>query len=71
MATVVDEDEEGSPSIEARILKAISHLVVVKISETEDEVDFNNEVTSLNIGAIIVYNNNSANHKSSYLSACK
>ena len=60
---MVDEDEEGSPSIEARILKAISHLVVVKISETEDEVDFNNEVTSLNIGAIIVYNNNSANHK--------
>ena len=60
---MVDEDEEGSPSIEARILKAISHLVVVKISETEDEVDFNNEVTSLNIGAIIVYNNNSANRK--------
>nr|XP_017250820.1 PREDICTED: uncharacterized protein LOC108221452 [Daucus carota subsp. sativus] len=43
VATVVDEDEEDSPSIEARILKAISHLVVDKISEAEDEVDFNNE----------------------------
>ncbi|KAL8135853.1 hypothetical protein AgCh_010456 [Apium graveolens] len=42
--TVVDEDEEGSPSIEARILKGISHLVMVKISEAEDEADINNEV---------------------------
>ena len=56
MATVVDEDEEGSPSIEARILKAISHLVVVKISEAEDEADITNEVISLNISAITVIN---------------
>ena len=53
---VVDEDEEGSPSIEARILKAISHLVAVKISKAEDEVDINNEVISLNISAITVIN---------------
>jgi len=56
VATVVDEDEEGSPIIEARILKAISHLVVVKISEAEDEADINNEVISLNISAITVIN---------------
>ena len=56
VATVMDEDEEGGLSIEARILKAISHLVVVKISEAEDEADINNEVISLNISAITVIN---------------
>ncbi|KAL8127506.1 hypothetical protein AgCh_014423 [Apium graveolens] len=44
VATVVDEDEEGSLSIEARHLKDIIHLVVVKILEAKDEADINNEV---------------------------
>ncbi|XP_074373462.1 uncharacterized protein LOC141713786 [Apium graveolens] len=35
VATMVDEDEEGNPSIEAIILKGIGHLVVVKISDYE------------------------------------
>ncbi|KAL8098673.1 hypothetical protein AgCh_031438 [Apium graveolens] len=41
VATEVDEDVEGSLSTEARILKVFNHLVVVKILEAEDEVDFN------------------------------
>ncbi|XP_074355660.1 uncharacterized protein LOC141695301 [Apium graveolens] len=41
VATEVDEDVEGGLSIEARILKVFNHLVVVKILEAEEEVDFN------------------------------
>ncbi|KAL8116958.1 hypothetical protein AgCh_023220 [Apium graveolens] len=44
VAIVVDEDEEGGLSTEARILKVINHLVVVRILEAEDKADINNEV---------------------------
>ena len=57
VATVVDKDEEGSrQSINESQMKSISHLVVVKISEVEDEADFNNEVTSLSFNVMIVIN---------------
>ena len=56
VATEMAEYVEGSHSTEARILKFINHLVVVKILEVEEEADFNNEVTNLNFNVIIVIN---------------
>ncbi|KAL8156675.1 hypothetical protein AgCh_001681 [Apium graveolens] len=41
VATEVDEDVEGNFSIETGILKVITHLVVVRILEAEEEADFN------------------------------
>ena len=55
VATEVDEDVEDSPLTEARILKVIKHLAVVRILEAEDEADFN-ELISLNFSAITVIN---------------
>ncbi|KAL8102990.1 hypothetical protein AgCh_027504 [Apium graveolens] len=43
VAIEVDKDVEDSLSTEARILKVINHLVVVKILEAEEDVDFNEE----------------------------
>ena len=52
----VDEDVEDNHSIEARKMKVISHLVVVKILDPEEEADINNEVISLSFNVTIVTN---------------
>ena len=56
VATEVAEGMEGNLSTKARKMKAISHLVVVKILEAEDGAYINNEKISLSISVIIAIN---------------